>query len=347
MPSGRVAGAIASTAGVNLRPVNDADTILLGAGNGFSLASAELAMIDAPLLVIGSAQHAGAIRVTAAVDWDGDLTLQNEGGAGGIDLQAAIDVGDNILTLASGGDIGQASAGAITAHSLLAIADGDVSLTAAQNNVASSSVAGSAGGDFAYEDVDELAIGEVSSFGFSRIDNAGLVALSASGIAAEGNVLVATASGNLILGADVSGTRIDLVAADLFLNPASASLTASEGWRIFARTPDGEERGGLQGDGQFDVFGCTFGQENCLGIGDGNQFIYQEQRFRRLRTNACTQRGIGLFGRLLVKAKLRPCAFRVFMKISPKCDQFSLPFFPVHPAHTPCYFYFKSISSFF
>ena len=277
-------GAIASTTGVNLRTVNDADTILLGAGNGFSLASAELAMIDAPLLVIGSAQHAGAIRVTAAVDWDGDLTLQNEGGAGGIDLQAAIDVGDNILTLASGGDIGQSSTGAITAHSLLAIADGDVSLTAAQNNVASSSVAGSAGGDFAYEDVDELAIGEVSSFGFSRIDNAGLVALSASGIAAEGNVLVATASGNLILGADVSGTSIDLVAADLFLNPASASLTASEGWRIFARTPDGEERGGLQGDGQFDVFGCTFGQENCLGIGEGNQFIYQEQRFRQSPT---------------------------------------------------------------
>ena len=148
--------------------------------------------------------------------------------------------------------------------------------------MASSSVAGSAGGDFAYEDVDELAIGEVSSFGFSRIDNAGLVALSASGIAAEGNVLVATASGNLILGADVSGTSIDLVAADLFLNPASASLTASEGWRIFARTPDGEERGGLQGDGQFDVFGCTFGQENCLGIGEGNQFIYQEQRVRQL-----------------------------------------------------------------
>ena len=82
--------------------------------------------------------------------------------------------------------------------------------------------------------------------------------------------------------ADVSGSSIDLVAADLFLNPVGASLTASDGWRIFARTPDGEERGGLQGDGEFDVFGCTFGQENCLGIGEGNQFIYQEQRFRQL-----------------------------------------------------------------
>jgi len=274
-------GSIASTTAVNVRTVDEADVILLGAGNGFSLTAAELATIDSPLLVVGSAEHSGAIRVTQAVDWDADLTLQNEGGAGGIDLQAAVDVGDHILTLASGGDIGQASAGAITAHSLLAIAEGDVSLTAAQNNVASSSVAGSAGGDFAYEDLDEVAIGDVASFGFSRIDNAGLVALSASGIAAEGNVLVATASGNLILGANVSGSSIDLVAADLFLNPAGASLTASSGWRIFARTPDGEERGGLQGDGPFDVFGCTFGQENCLGIGDGNQFIYREQRFRQ------------------------------------------------------------------
>ena len=275
-------GSIASTTGVNLRSANEADTILLGAGNGFSLTSAELATIDSPLLVIGSAEHSGSIRVAEAVDWDGDLTLQNEGGTGDIDIQAAVDVGDNILALASGGDISQASTGGITAHSLLAIAGGDVSLTAAQNNVAASSVAGSAGGDFAYEDVDELAIGEVSSFGFSLVDNAGLVSLSGSGIAADGNVLVATASGNLILGADVSGSSIDLVAADLFLNPVGASLTASDGWRIFARTPDGEERGGLQGDGEFDVFGCTFGQENCLGIGEGNQFIYQEQRFRQL-----------------------------------------------------------------
>ncbi|QNN69891.1 beta strand repeat-containing protein [Thermomonas carbonis] len=274
-------GSIASTTAVNLRAVDEADTILLGAGNGFSLTSAELALIDAPLLVIGSAEHAGAIRVMEAVDWDDDLTLQNQGGDGGIDLQAAVDVGDNILTLASGGDIEQTSAGAITAHSLLAIASGDVSLTAAQNNVAATSVAGSAGGDFAYEDVDDLAIGEVSSFGFSLIDNAGLTSLSATGIEAEGNVLVVTASGNLTLGADVSGSSIDLVAADLFLNPAGASLTASESWRIFARTPEGEERGGLQGDGQFDVFGCSFGQESCEGIGEGNQFIYQEQRFRQ------------------------------------------------------------------
>ena len=280
-------GGIASTRAVNLRPMNTGDTILLGAGNGFSLTAAELAKVDAPLLVIGSSEHAGAIRVTEAVDRDDDLTLQNEGGSGGIDLQAAVDVGDHVLALASGGDITQTAAGAITAHSLLAIADGDVSLTAADNNVTATSVAGAAGGDFAYEDVDDVAIGTVTAQGFSPWSPEApgtpgspptLVALSSTGITAEGSVLVESASGNLTLGADVSGTRIDLVAAETFHNPGGASLTASEGWRIWARTWEGEERGGLQGDGPFDVFGCEFGGD-CIGIGSGNQFIYRERRF--------------------------------------------------------------------
>lgn len=270
---------VASTTAINLRPVDAGDTILLGAGNGFSLTGAELAMLDAPLLVIGSASHAGAIRVAEAVDRDGDLTLQNQGGSGGIDLQAAVDVGDHTLALASGGDIVQDAAGAITAHSLLAIADGDVSLIVAENDVAANSVAGSAGGDFAYEDIDDLAIGEVSSRGYGLDGSvAGLVGLSASGIAAGGDVLVRAASGNLVLGADVVGAGIDLVAAETFQNPAGAIVSASDGWRIWARTWEGETRGGLQGDGPFDVFGCGFGGD-CTGIGGGNRFIYLEQRF--------------------------------------------------------------------
>lgn len=265
---------IASTTAVNLHPINVNDTILLGAGNGFSLTGAELAMIDSPLVVIGGAQHAGAIRVLEAVDWDGDLTLQNQGGDAGIDLQAAVDVGDNILTLASGGDIGQTEAGGITAHSLLAIAGGNVALSSAENNVAASSLAGSAGGDFSYEDVDDLAISEVSSFGFSSVGQTGLVSLSAAGITAGGSVLVRTATGNLTLGADVSGNTIDLVAAETFQNTAGATLFAAEGWRVWARTWEGEQRGGLQNDDAFDIYGCAFGAD-CLGLGQGNQFVYQ------------------------------------------------------------------------
>src|SRR5690606_34291494 len=81
-----------------------------------------------------------------------------------------------------------------------------------------------------------------------------------------------------ILGADVSGSSIDLIAEELFRNIAGATLSAPAGWRIWARTWAGEERGGLAGDGPFDVFGCSFGGE-CSGIGAGNRFIYREQRF--------------------------------------------------------------------
>src|SRR5690606_22841749 len=99
----RIGGTISSTLGVNLRPGGvDAngdltervdDEILLGGDAGFALSGAELAMIATPQLVIGSDQHAGAIRVLETVGRDGNLTLQNDGGSGGIDLQAAIDVG--------------------------------------------------------------------------------------------------------------------------------------------------------------------------------------------------------------------------------------------------------------
>ena len=270
-------GAVASTTGVNLRPYDVEDTILLGAGNGFSLTAAELALVNTPVLVIGSAGHAGQIRVIEALERDGDLTLQNEGGTGGISIEAAIALGQNTLALASGGDITQTAAGAITAHSLLAIAAGDVSLTAAPNNLAADSLAGSAGGDFAFQDIDDLAIGEVASVGFEPADAVGFTGLSATGIEAGGSVFVGTSSGNLTLGADVSGSSIDLVAAETFHNPAGHLLNASEGWRVWARTWEGEERGGLEGDGPFDIFGCAFGQE-CAGVGSGNQFIYQEQR---------------------------------------------------------------------
>ena len=273
-------GSIASSKAVNLRPIGASDTILLGAGNRFSLSNAELAMIDSPLLIIGSNKHAGVIRVSEAMSRNGNLTLQNQGGSGGIDIQAALNVGNHTLALASGGNISQTAAGGITARDLLAIAGGNVALTAAENNVAASSLAGSAGGDFAYGDVDELAIGEVASFGFNTSAPTGVAALSATGITAQGDVLVRTASGNLTLGANVSGRNIDLVSAGLFFNPTSAVLNASNKWRIWSATWKGEERGGLQGDGPFDIYGCTFGQD-CLGVGVGNRFIYVEPRLVR------------------------------------------------------------------
>jgi filamentous hemagglutinin family protein len=285
----RIGGTIASTLGVNLRPggvdangglterVNDA--ILVGGGTtGFALSGAELALIDAPQLIIGSNLHAGAIQVLGATTRNGNLTLQNDGGSGGIDIQAALDVGTGTLALSSGGDISQTAAGAITAHSLLARADGDVLLASASNNVAANTLAGSASGDFEYQDVDALAIGNVSGLGMDAASN-GLSDVGASGISAGGDVFLRNLAGDLTLNANVSGANIDLVTANTLQNPAGASLIASGDWRVWANTWVGESRGGLAGDGSLpNLYGCAYlGQCGVTVPGADNHFIYVQQ----------------------------------------------------------------------
>ena len=285
----RIGGSIASDMAVNLRPggvdanggltERTADGILVGGGTaGFALSGAELAMIDAPQLVIGSNLHAGAIHVLGAVSRDGDLTLQNEGGSGGIDVQAALDVGDHVLALSSGGDIVQADTGAITAHSLLARAGGDVLLAEANNNVAANTLAGSAGGDFEYQDVDALAIGSVSAIGMDAGAN-GLSSLGATGIAAGGDVFVRNLAGDMTLNADVSGVNVDLVTANTLQNLAGASIVASGDWRVWANTWAGETRGGLAGDGNLpNLYGCTYlGACGVTVPSADNHFIYVQQ----------------------------------------------------------------------
>ena len=285
----RIGGTIASTLGVNLRPGGvDAnggltervdDEILIGGGNtGFALSGAELALIDSPELVIGSNLHAGAIQVLGGITRNGNLTLQNDGGSGGIDLQAAVNVGGGVLALSSGGDITQTSAGAITAHSLLARAGGSVLLASANNNVAATTLAGSAGGDFDYQDVDALAIGNVSALGMNAGSN-GLASVGASGISAGGDVFVRNLAGDLTLNANVSGTNIDLVTANTLQNTAGASLIASGDWRVWANSWVGEARGGLSGDGSLpNLYGCAYlGQCGVTVPGTDSHFIYVQQ----------------------------------------------------------------------
>ena len=285
----RIAGTVTSGTAVNLRPggvdgtgglterVDDA--ILVGGGTtGFALSGAELAMINAPQLIIGSNLHAGAIQVLGATSRNGNLTLQNDGGSGGIDIQAAIDVGNGTLALSSGGDISQTAAGAVTAHSLLASAGGSVLLANADNNVAATTLAGSAGGDFEFQDVDALAIGTVSASGFDASAN-GLSSLAANGISAGGDVFVQNLAGDMLLNAGVSGTNIDLVTANTLQNLAGASLVASGDWRVWAHTWVGETRGGLAGDGNLpNLYGCTFlGQCAVTVPSVDNHFIYVQQ----------------------------------------------------------------------
>ena len=282
-------GPVASSLGVNLRPggVDDngglsertSDAILLGgAGDGFALSQAELSRITTPELVIGSPLHAGAITVAGAVARSGNLTLQNQGGAGGIALQAGLDVGGGTLVLASGGTISQTDAGAILAHSLLVQAGGDVLLDAADNNVAADTLAGSAGGTFRYRDVDALSIGTVSGAGIDAAGSA-LTTLVDSGISAGGDVFVRNLAGDLTLRAGVTGNGIDLVTAGRLQNLGNVALNARDDWRVWANTWEGEARGGLAGSGDLpNLYGCSF-EGACVVMvpTQDNHFIYVQQ----------------------------------------------------------------------
>ena len=281
-------GNIRSSLGVNLRPggvdanggVYDraGDQILLGNGNGFAISNDELSRISAPELVIGSSLHAGAIRVQEAITRAGNLTLQNGGGNGGIDVQAAVNVGNYTLALASGGSITQSASGAILAHSLLANAAGDVLLGVAQNDVASTTLAGSAGGNFQFQDTNDLAIGSVSATGFNA-STGQLSSMSATGVTASGDAMVRNLAGDMTLNAGVTATNIDLVTAGRLQNAAGAKLIASGDWRVWAATWTGETRGGLAGDGNRpNLYGCVYLGACGVTVGSGdNHFIYTQQ----------------------------------------------------------------------
>lgn len=294
-------GSIHSGVGVNLRPGGvdlqgqlteaTADTIYLGSGTGgFVLSNAELALIDTPELIIGSNLQAGAIQVLGGINREGDLTLQNGGGSGGISIQAALDVGDGTLALSSGGSITQASAGVISAHSLLAQAGGDVLLATALNDVANTTLAGSAGGDFKFQDANTLAIASVSATGFDA--SAGqLSRFSATGISAGGDAYVRNLQGDLTLNAGVTAANIDLVTAGRLQNVAGASLVASGDWRVWANTWVGETRGGLAGDGNLpNLYGCAYlGACGVTVPGVDNHFIYVQQPIALISFNNATR----------------------------------------------------------
>lgn len=281
-----LAGQISSTTGVALRPFDEANAIYLGGGNGFVVDNIELSHISTPWLVIGSAQHQGAIQVLSDMAFGGNMSLQNQSGTAGIHLAGALDVSGYTLGLLAGGSIDQTSAGIIRAKSLLAIASANVLLATAQNDVTGNTLAGSAGGRFEYLDANDLAIGEVTAISFVVGSN-GPAWQTVSGIEAMGNVLVRTMTGNLTLGGDVRGANIDLVAADVFLNPDGYSLSVwpsspmnpqSGNWRVWANTWVGENRGGLNGSGPMpNVYGCTYSGTCGPLSGNGNQFIYAQQ----------------------------------------------------------------------
>lgn len=283
-------GAVTGTSVVNLRPggVDSsgagydaiADAIIFGAGGGFSLTAAELGRIATPLLVLGSDTHAGTIAINEALTRTGNVSLHNDGGSGGIALDAAVDLGTGTLGLLSAGDIAQSAAGTITAGSLLARSTGgDVLLSTASNNVAATTLAGSAAGDFSYTDVDAVSIGTVLAGGYSAGSNTPLT-VTTTGVSAGNDAFVRTQTGNLTLNAGVSaGNNLDLVTAGTLQNAASATLSAGNRWRVWADSWVGETRGGLVGSGTLpNLYNCLFAGACGVTVpAADNHFIYRAQ----------------------------------------------------------------------
>ncbi|MFD1295026.1 beta strand repeat-containing protein [Lysobacter gummosus] len=256
----------------------NAAALQIGGGAGEFVSAASLANIAAPNLVIGHADHAGAITLAQALTRSGNLTVQNTGGNGGITLNGAVNLGSGTLALVSGGNINQSAAGGITAQSLLARSNnGSVDLSAGQNDVSGNTLAGGAAGGFGYTDINALSIGTVAATGFDAAGAAS--ALSESGIGAAGAVSVRNNAGDLTLNQNVSGNDVDLVTAGRLQNAAGAGINASNRWRVWANTWVGETRGGLAGSGTLpNLYNCSFGGTCGVTVPTaGDHFIYAAQ----------------------------------------------------------------------
>ncbi|WP_295541824.1 filamentous hemagglutinin N-terminal domain-containing protein [uncultured Pseudacidovorax sp.] len=250
------------------------DAIALGGTSaaGFAISGDEWARLAAPTRVVGSTVQSGAITVAGALATTGNLTLQADGG-GGIALQAPLTVSGTLGLLATG-DIAQTAAGGITVPTLLARATaGSVLLDQAVNDVAASTLGGSAAGNFRYVDANTLRVGAVTANGFDAAANA--PSAVTSGPLTAASVLVRTLSGDLLLDTPVASTAgTDLVAGNTFQNVGNRTITGP--WRIWAATWVGETRGGLVGGPTLpNLYGCTYAGA-CVPAfpTSGSRFIY-------------------------------------------------------------------------
>ncbi|AMM25089.1 hypothetical protein AX767_12480 [Variovorax sp. PAMC 28711] len=241
---------------------------------GFSVSADEFTRLTAGTVVAGSNAQVGDINVVGPLALTSPLTLQNQGGAGSINLGGTLSTPR--LALLAGGNVTQAAGATITAGALLARANtGSVTLTDAGNNVGT--VVGTAAGSFQYVDADALTIGPVTATTFDAAGNSPQTD-SASSMAAT-NVFVRNLIGDLSLAANVSSTAgIDLVTAARLQNIGGHTLGGAP-WRVWADTWVGETRAGLVGSAPLpNFYNCAYGGFCGVTVTPGaNHFIYRQQ----------------------------------------------------------------------
>ncbi|MGH8082889.1 MAG: MBG domain-containing protein [Lysobacter sp.] len=281
----QITGAVAGNA-VNVRAgeVSAAGAVIdrkqtamqIGGGAGEFVSAASLAAISTPDLVIGHDAHGGAITIAQALTRTGNLTLENDGGNGGIALNGTVNLGAGTLAMVSGGNIAQSAAGGITARNLLARTHGgSVDLSAGQNDV--DTLAGASSGNFSYADRNALTIGFVTATGF--LERGDTSTMSEPGVGTGGVVTIRNNAGDLTLDGDITGTDVDLVTAGRLQNPNGAVIDASNRWRVWANTWVGETRGGLTGSGTLpNLYNCSFGGACGVTVpAADSHFVYTAQ----------------------------------------------------------------------
>lgn len=283
---------------------NGTPITLFGTGAaGLSIDAATYALFSGfSTLVLGSSTQTGLITVSGVCPAQGactsltkpnvsqSLTLMNTGsGSQGIQLLYGVSLGSNTLTLASAGAV--TDPGGIQAAGLLLEGPGDFTLNDPQNDVGVLAMLNA--GNVNFLNSTSFVIGPIVSHSFDAASNAATT-IDATNSTLTGNLLAQAATGGIGLGGGTAsasgptggkntnlsaGGTVDLVMENgVFTDNGTGSVSATNGWRIWASTWNGETRGNVQPNtSQPNFYGCSYGA-GCSWGGvvplTGDHFVY-------------------------------------------------------------------------
>lgn len=219
-----------------------------------------------------------------------NLTLENPGsGSQGIELPHGISVGNHTLTLDSAGAV--TDPGGIQAAGLLLVGPGSFTLNDPQNDVGVLAMMNAGNVNF-FNSVG-FVIGPIVSHAYDATSGT-LTTIDATNSTLTGNLLAQAGTGGIGLGGGTAspggptggmntnltaGGTIDLVMENgVFTDNGTGTVSAGNGWRIWAATWNGETRGNVQPNTlQPNFYGCSYGA-GCVWGGTvpltGDHFVY-------------------------------------------------------------------------
>lgn len=245
----------------------DADVSVKGHGGAITLIGGDAALINGKVNVIGDSGQIELKTCSPCDPNEGDIAINNEvatlgddgfvfvDAAGGISLNGKVSAGEgnaSYVALLAERDISSTAEGMIEASQLeVASRQGSVLLDQGEHRV--ETLRAVVNNDLRFVNGQDLYVADAD-------------------VAADGNVLIQTAMGDLILGGTVvigGKGDIDLVTAGAFLNGAGPdALRASDGnWRVWSQNPANDDLCCLAYD--FKQYNAQYGSSTVLGQGNG------------------------------------------------------------------------------